>query len=116
MNNKMKKDIGRCSRCGAPFTTEDDLGDVLKCSCCGNEVIRKVSFEDRISMVTFNKMLRDGNFSKTMWFLLELFFAHLCYLVFRWAHSPNTTGIAAWVAWGCVVWLVLVMVMVLLTT
>ena len=93
-----------CPTCGAPFAPKDDLGDVIKCSHCGNEVIRKVSFEDRIAMVAFKKILREGKMSKTAWFVLSLLVMHVSYISFRWALSSSATGAASWVAWGCAIY------------
>ena len=93
-----------CPICGAPFAPRDDLGDVIKCSHCGNEVIRKVSFEDRIAMVAFRKILREDRISRTAWFGLSLLLVHIGYISFRWALSPSTTGIVSWVAWVCAIY------------
>lgn len=93
-----------CPTCGAPFAPGDDLGDVVKCSHCGNEVIRRVSQEDRIARVAFEKVLREDNISVTAWLGLALVAAHVGYVSFRWALSPSTAGIAAWLAWGCAVY------------
>ena len=93
-----------CPMCGAPFAPENDLGDVIKCSHCGNEVIRKVSFEDRIARVAFKKILREDKISGMGWLGLSLLVVHVGYVSFRWALSPSTTGIASWVAWGCAIY------------
>ena len=93
-----------CPTCGAPFAPGDDLGDVFKCSHCGNEAIRKVSFEDRIEKVVFKKILREDKISGMAWIGLSLAVAHFSYISFRWVLSPSTTGIASWVAWGCAIY------------
>ena len=102
MNDENGQIATCCPICGAPFSAEDDFGDVFKCSRCGNEVIRKVSFEDRISMVAFNKVLREGKLTLSTWLMFFLAIAHVNWVSFRWAMA--TTGILSWIAWGCAIY------------
>ncbi len=104
MTDVNEQNISCCPKCGAPFAATDDLGDVIKCSHCGNEVIRKVSFEDRIAMVTFEKILREQKISGKTWFGFSLVIVHFGYISFRWALSSGTTGAASWLAWGCAIY------------